>query len=69
MRVSAGLAVEMVRAMVACPVVDRALVGYAVAQHENGAESEASSVAAVRPETVRTARDAECSDRPQRSGP
>ena len=69
MRVCTGLAVEMVRAMVPRPVVDRPLVGYTVAQQGYRAEGKARFVAAVRPEPVSTASDAEATNRPQRDGP
>ena len=65
----ARLAVEVVCAMVARPVVDRALVGEAVAQHGERAKAEARLVAAVRPQPVRPTGDAEATNRPQCSGP
>jgi hypothetical protein len=69
MRICTGLAVEMVRAMVARPVVDRPLVGYTVAQQDYRAESKARFVAAVSPEPVCAASYAEAADRPKRDGP
>ena len=67
-RTGDGLAMEVVRAMIARPVPDGALVGTAVGEHGEAAEEWARRVRAVRPQPVRATRDPKAGDRPQQEG-
>mmetsp|Transcript_23448 Transcript_23448/g.70021 ORF Transcript_23448/g.70021 Transcript_23448/m.70021 type:complete len:300 (-) Transcript_23448:15-914(-) len=68
-RVGHRLRVEVVRAVVARPVENGALVGARVDQHHDEAVGEGRLVAAVRPQPVRAAGDAKAGDWPEDEGP
>jgi hypothetical protein len=67
--VGLGLRELVVDAVVAGPVVDAALVGDGVGQHEEEADGEAGLVRAVGPQPVDADRDAEARDGPKDEGP